>query len=42
MMTLGGSRGGDIAYHLTVLVILLITVGLLLMPNARRVLESAR
>ncbi len=41
-VTVRGARIGDIAYHVTVLVILLITGGLLLMPNARRTLGSAR
>lgn len=41
-VTEGGARGGDIAHHVTVLIILLITEGPLLMPNTRRTLESAR
>ena len=39
-VTVGGSRTGDVAYHLTLLGILVVTVGLLLTPAARRALRT--
>jgi len=36
-VTLGSARTGDIAYHVGILVVLAVTLGLLLMPGGRRV-----
>ena len=39
-VTVGGPRTGDVAYHFTLLGILVVTVGLLLTPAARRALRT--
>ncbi len=36
-VTLGSARTGDVAYHVGILVVLAVTLGLLLMPGRRRV-----
>jgi hypothetical protein len=41
-LTAGGPRTGDVAYHVSLLVALLVAVGLLLAPPGRRALVRAR
>src|SRR4051812_28570304 len=39
-VTVGSSRTGDIAYHVTILVVLAVIVGLLLLPTGRHALSG--